>query len=157
MTTADFTLLAIAGVLIVFAAILASAEAALSSISRVRAEELIRDGRRGAQRLLAVVSDAPRFVNTTLLVRVLCETTAIVLVTLVIVDSGHGSTRARGSARADLAAGARGGRRDDDRFLHRRWRGPSYDRSAALRAGGADGRRTGHWAHRGARAGCRSC
>ncbi len=96
MTTSDLTLLAIAGVLIVVAAILASAEAALSSISRVRAEELIREGRRGAQRLLAVVSDAPRFVNTTLLVRVLCETTAIVLVTLVIVDSGHGSNGREG-------------------------------------------------------------
>ncbi|MBA3233428.1 MAG: HlyC/CorC family transporter [Propionibacteriales bacterium] len=84
MTSAGVTLLVIAAVLVVVAAILASAEAALSSISRVRAEELARDGRRGAAKLLVVVTDAPRFLNTALLLRILCETTATVLVTLVV-------------------------------------------------------------------------
>jgi len=84
MTPAGVTLLVIAAVLVVVAAVLASAEAALSSISRVRAEELVRERRRGAPRLLAVVSDPPRFLNTALLLRILCETTATVLVTLVV-------------------------------------------------------------------------
>ncbi len=84
MTPAGVTLLVIAAVLVVVAAVLASAEAALSSISRVRAEELVREGRRGAPRLLVVVSDPPRFLNTALLLRILCETTATVLVTLVV-------------------------------------------------------------------------
>ncbi|MEJ7775638.1 MAG: hemolysin family protein [Nocardioidaceae bacterium] len=84
MTSAGVTLLVIAAVLVVVAAVLASAEAALSSISRVRAEELVRERRRGAPRLLVVVNDPPRFLNTALLLRILCETTATVLVTLVV-------------------------------------------------------------------------
>ncbi|MGI8992751.1 MAG: hemolysin family protein [Nocardioidaceae bacterium] len=86
MIRTDVTLLVIAVVLVLFAGVLSAADAALSSISRVRAEELIRDGRRGARRLLGVVRDAPRFLNTVLLLRVLCETTATVFVTLVVVD-----------------------------------------------------------------------
>ncbi len=86
MTPNDVALVAIAAALVLFAGVLASAEAALSSISKARANELVRDGRAGSKRLLAVVSDTPRFVNTTLLLRVVCETTATVLVTLVVVD-----------------------------------------------------------------------
>ena len=52
----------------------------------MRAEELVPDGRGGAKRLHTIVSDAPRFLNTALLLRILCETTAMVLVTLVVVD-----------------------------------------------------------------------
>ncbi len=84
MTVAGATLLVLAGVLIVVAGILASVESALSSISRVRAEELTRQRRRGAAKVLAVVSDPPRFLNTALLLRTVCETTAVVLVTLVV-------------------------------------------------------------------------
>ncbi len=49
MIRTDVTLLVIAVVLVLFAGVLSAADAALSSISRVRAEELIRDGRRGAR------------------------------------------------------------------------------------------------------------
>ena len=84
MTSTDITLCVIAGALILLAGLLASAEAALSSISRVRTGELVREGRRGATRLLSMVSDAPRFLNTALLVRILCEMSAAVLVTLVV-------------------------------------------------------------------------
>ncbi len=84
MTAAGVTLLVLAAVLIVVAGILASADAALSSISRVRAEELTRDRKRGAGKVLAVVSDPPRFLNTALLLRTVCETTAVVLVALVV-------------------------------------------------------------------------
>ncbi len=86
MSQTDVTLLAIAAVLVAFGGILASADAALSSISKVRAEELVRDRRVGAKHLHTIVSDAPRFLNTALLLRILCETTATVLVTLVVVD-----------------------------------------------------------------------
>jgi CBS domain containing-hemolysin-like protein len=55
-------------------------------VSHARAVELERDGRRGAARLVAITSDAPRFVNTVLLLRVVCETTATVLVTLIVMD-----------------------------------------------------------------------
>jgi len=85
MSTVDLSLFAIAALLVLIAGLLASADAALSSISKVRADQLVREGRRGAVRLLGVVSDPPRFLNTVLLLRILCETTATVLVTLVIV------------------------------------------------------------------------
>ncbi|MBA3311554.1 MAG: HlyC/CorC family transporter [Nocardioidaceae bacterium] len=85
MTSTEVGLFAVAAVLVVLAGVLASADAALSSISRVRAQELVREGRGGARRLLTITTDAPRFLNTALLMRVLCETTATVLVTLVLV------------------------------------------------------------------------
>jgi CBS domain containing-hemolysin-like protein len=86
MTGSDITLLVIAAVLVVVAGVLASADAALSSTSKVRAEELEREGRSGARRLVVILSDAPRYLNTALLLLILCETTATVLVTLVVVN-----------------------------------------------------------------------
>ena len=86
MTSDDIVLLILAAVLIVFAGLLLSAETALSSVSRVRAEHLVEGRRGGAVKLLAITRDLPRFVNTTLLLRIACEIVAVVLVTLVIVD-----------------------------------------------------------------------
>jgi CBS domain containing-hemolysin-like protein len=86
MSTTDVVLLVIAVVLVLLAGLLSSAESALSSISRVRVQELVDQGRGGAQRLLTIVTDAPRFLNTALLLRIVCETTAVVLVTIVTVD-----------------------------------------------------------------------
>ena len=84
MTSGDITWLVVALLLVLFAALLASGEAALSSISRVRADQLQREGRSGADRLTTIVADAPRYLNTVLLVRIVCEITSIVLVTLVV-------------------------------------------------------------------------
>jgi CBS domain containing-hemolysin-like protein len=86
MTSDDIGLLVIAAILIVFAGLLLSAETALSSVSRVRAEQLAEQRRGGAAKLLAITRDPPRFVNTTLLVRITFEIVAVVLVTLVVVD-----------------------------------------------------------------------
>ncbi len=86
MTTNHLYLVVIAAALVVLAGLLASTDAAISTISKVRAEELARDGRRGAHRLVEILRDAPRFLNTALFLRILCETSATVLVTLVIVD-----------------------------------------------------------------------
>ena len=46
----------------------------MSSISRVRAQELVDIGARGAKRLLEIVRDPARYVNTALLMRVMAET-----------------------------------------------------------------------------------
>ncbi|GCD96454.1 hemolysin family protein [Embleya hyalina] len=73
-------------VLVVVAGLFACLETALSRISRVRAEELVRAERRGAKRLLTVVQDPARYLNLALLVRVACELSAAVLVTVVCVD-----------------------------------------------------------------------
>ncbi len=86
MTSNHLSLVAMAAVLVVLAGLLASTDAAISTISKVRAEELARDGRRGAHHLVEILRDAPRFLNTALFLRILCETSATVLVTLVIVD-----------------------------------------------------------------------
>ncbi len=82
----DLWLLLAAAVLVVIAGLLTSAEAALSSFSKARAEELAAAGRPGAPRLLTIVEDAPRFLNTALFLRLLCEITAIVLVAKVMID-----------------------------------------------------------------------
>ncbi|MGI8700902.1 MAG: hemolysin family protein [Nocardioidaceae bacterium] len=86
MTSVDILLLVVAVVLLLLAGLLTGAETAISSISKVRATELEQQGRAGTARLHMIVSDAPRFVNTVRLAGVLCETTAIVLVTYVVID-----------------------------------------------------------------------
>jgi CBS domain containing-hemolysin-like protein len=86
MTSDDITLGIVAAILILFAGLLLSAETALSSVSRVRAEQLVEQRRGGAAKLLAITRDLPRFVNTTLLLRIAFEIVAVVLVTLVVVD-----------------------------------------------------------------------
>jgi CBS domain containing-hemolysin-like protein len=66
-------------------------DAALGGFSKARASELAADGRAGANRLVALLDDAPRYLNTALLLRLLCEISAIVLVTLQIDEAVDGS------------------------------------------------------------------
>jgi CBS domain containing-hemolysin-like protein len=84
--TRDIWLLLAAGMLIVFGGFFAGAEAALSRVSRVTADELERAGRRGAARLQQVVADPARYLNVLTLMRVACELVATVLVTVVCLD-----------------------------------------------------------------------
>jgi Mg2+/Co2+ transporter CorB len=84
--TQDIWLLVLAGLLIVFGGFFAGAEAALSRVSRVTADELERAGRRGAARLQQVVADPARYLNVLALLRVACEIVATVLVTVVCLD-----------------------------------------------------------------------
>ena len=56
--------LVVAAALVVVAGLFASAESAVSSISRVRASELVEEGRSGAQRLSTVVQDPPSLMPT---------------------------------------------------------------------------------------------
>ena len=84
--TRDVWLLLAAGMLIVFGGFFAGAEAALSRVSRVTADELERLGRRGAARLQQVVADPARYLNVLTLLRVACELVATVLVTVVCLD-----------------------------------------------------------------------
>jgi CBS domain containing-hemolysin-like protein len=79
--TPTLTLL-VAALLVVLAGVLTAADAALASFSKARALELVHDERAGSKRLVALLEDAPRHVNTALLLRLLCEISAIVLVTL---------------------------------------------------------------------------
>ena len=75
-------LLLVAAALVVLAGLFSAADAALSAFSRARAEELQAEGRPGAKRLVVLLDDLPRYLNTALFLRLLCEIAAIVLVTL---------------------------------------------------------------------------
>ncbi|HEY0807446.1 MAG TPA: hemolysin family protein [Pseudonocardiaceae bacterium] len=79
--TALLLVLALIGVLA--AGAFGCADAALGTLSVARVEELARQGRLGAKKLAAVVADRPRYVNLLLLLRLACELTATVLVTVV--------------------------------------------------------------------------
>jgi CBS domain containing-hemolysin-like protein len=73
-----------AGVLVVLAGLSSAADAALASFSHARAEELREEGRPGSRPLVQLLDDAPRHLNTALLLRLASEVSAIVLVTLAI-------------------------------------------------------------------------
>lgn len=78
--------------LVLVAGLLSAAEAALAGFSRARAEELDDERRPGARRVLRILDDPPRYLNTALFLRLLAETGAIVLATLMIQDAlGSGS------------------------------------------------------------------
>ncbi|MFE0425175.1 hemolysin family protein [Streptomyces sp. NPDC058953] len=76
-------LIAGAVLLVVVAWLAACAEAGIARVSRFRAAEALRSGRRGAAKLAQVAADPTRYLNVALLVRVACEMAAGVLVTYV--------------------------------------------------------------------------
>ncbi len=87
MTSLDIWLLVLVVLLVVVAGLFSSAEAAFSSFSKVRAEEIAAEGKAGAKRLLKVVEDPARFMNTALFLRLLSEIGAIVIATVVVTDA----------------------------------------------------------------------
>jgi len=78
-------LLVLAGTLVVAAGGFAAADAALGSVSRARVNALVRSGRFGARALAHVIADRPRHINLLLLLRLSCELTATVLITVAAV------------------------------------------------------------------------
>jgi CBS domain containing-hemolysin-like protein len=70
---------------------LACLEVALSRVSRVRVEELVREDRRGALRLQQVMADPPRSLNLLLLLRMICELAATGIVVAYFLDRIDGS------------------------------------------------------------------
>ncbi|MGH3606318.1 MAG: hemolysin family protein, partial [Pseudonocardiaceae bacterium] len=82
MPTSSVPLLVLAATLVVAAGGFAAADAALGTVSRARVDALVRSGRFGASALALVVADRPRHVNLLLLLRLSCELTATVLVTV---------------------------------------------------------------------------
>src|SRR3954468_23734439 len=72
--------------LVVLAAVLTTVEAALSSFSRARALELAHEQRPGAARLLRLLDDAAHNLHAVLVLRLLAETSAVVLSTAMVPD-----------------------------------------------------------------------
>lgn len=66
-------------VLVGFGGLFAAIDAALSTVSIARIEELVRDERPGAARLNRVVAERPRYINLVVLLRITCEISATVL------------------------------------------------------------------------------
>jgi magnesium and cobalt exporter, CNNM family len=81
----DTTLILAAAGLVVLAGFFAASDSAISTVSPARAGELAREKVRGARALQQVASDAPRYTNLLLLLRLLCELTATTLVALVVI------------------------------------------------------------------------
>ncbi|MBU9765722.1 HlyC/CorC family transporter [Mycobacterium sp. TNTM28] len=74
-------------VLVGFGGLFAAIDAALSTVSIARIEELVREERPGAARLARVVAERPRYTNLVVLLRITCEISATVL--LVSFLDGH--------------------------------------------------------------------
>ncbi|MGQ0719423.1 MAG: hemolysin family protein [Pseudonocardiales bacterium] len=83
--TSSLPILVLAAALVVAAGGFAAADSALGTVSRARVDALVRVGRFGASQLALVVADRPRHVNLLLLLRLSCELTATVLVTVAAV------------------------------------------------------------------------
>ncbi|CAM3395017.1 hemolysin family protein [Nocardioides dubius] len=84
MTASDLWLLTAILGLVLLAGLITAAYAALSTFSRARAAEIAAEKRAGSQALLVVLDDAPRFLNTALFLRILCEVAAIVVATQLV-------------------------------------------------------------------------
>ncbi len=79
-------------IFVVFAGFLAGTEAALTSISRYRVDEMVEAKHRGAATVKRVLADAPRYLNVILFVRKACELTATLLVALIFLDHMESQT-----------------------------------------------------------------
>ncbi|MDH6194810.1 CBS domain containing-hemolysin-like protein [Mycobacterium frederiksbergense] len=74
-------------VLVGLGGLFAAIDAALSTVSIARIEELVREERPGAVRLARVVAERPRYINLVVLLRITCEISATVLVVSIL--DGH--------------------------------------------------------------------
>ncbi|NLG54623.1 MAG: HlyC/CorC family transporter [Rhodococcus sp.] len=79
-------LIALAIVLIPLGGVFAAIDAALNTVSPARVEEMEKEGRAGSQRLLRILGDRARYVNLTVLLRILCEITATVVLVGALMD-----------------------------------------------------------------------
>ncbi|MET1132293.1 MAG: hemolysin family protein [Aeromicrobium sp.] len=76
--------------LVVLAGLLVAVEAAISTFSKARADELTEAGVGGAKRLVRILEDPAPYLNSVLLLRIVAETTGIVLVAAIVADEVAG-------------------------------------------------------------------
>ncbi len=72
--------------LILLAGLFAAIDAAISTVSMARVDELVRDERPGAVRLAQVIAERPRYINLVVLLRIACEAAATVLLVAFLHD-----------------------------------------------------------------------
>ena len=73
--------------LIALGGLFAATDAAISTVSIARVQELVRDERPGAGALFKVMSERPRYINLVVLLRTTCEITATVLLVVFLYDN----------------------------------------------------------------------
>src|SRR3954451_9238853 len=86
MTGNDLAFVVAAALLVLIAAVLAGADSAFSRMSRTRVEELVRDNKRGSERLQRIAENPPHYLNVLLLLRVAAELIATVFIAVVTLD-----------------------------------------------------------------------
>jgi CBS domain containing-hemolysin-like protein len=84
MSSGAITLLVVAICFVPLAGLFAAMDAALQRVSKARVEEMRRDGVKRAQALEEVIAERARHVALLLLLRIICETLAAVLLTVVL-------------------------------------------------------------------------
>ncbi|MCV7175900.1 hemolysin family protein [Mycolicibacterium sphagni] len=72
--------------LIALGGMFAAIDAAISTVSIARVEELVRDERPGALRLARIMAERPRYINLVVLLRIACEAAATVLLVAFLWD-----------------------------------------------------------------------
>ncbi|GAA5112908.1 hemolysin family protein [Haloechinothrix salitolerans] len=82
--TNSAVLVVLAVTLVLAGGLFAAADAAISAVSRARVAGLVRSGTAGSRQLSAVVEERSRHINLLLLLRLGCELTATVLLTVVM-------------------------------------------------------------------------
>ncbi|PRY63706.1 CBS domain containing-hemolysin-like protein [Knoellia remsis] len=78
----QLVIISLLGLVLAFA--LSAAEASLQRTSRVRAQELLEEGRAGSRSLVTVVGDSAAYLSVVSFVRVIAEMTTAVLVTIAV-------------------------------------------------------------------------
>jgi len=73
-------------VLILLGGLFSAIDAAISTVSMARVEELVRDERPGSVRLSRLVRERPRYINLVVLLRIACEATATVVLVAYLLD-----------------------------------------------------------------------
>lgn len=73
--------------LIAIGGLFAAMDAAISTVSLARVQELVREERPGAVSLSEVMAERPRYINLVVLLRITCEITATVLLVLFLYDN----------------------------------------------------------------------
>jgi magnesium and cobalt exporter, CNNM family len=80
---ADVVAIIVAICLVPIGGLIACVDSALGRVSKARAEEFVREERSGAKALATIMDDRARYTNLLLLLRMACELSATVLVTIV--------------------------------------------------------------------------
>jgi CBS domain containing-hemolysin-like protein len=86
MSSGEITMLVVAVLLIPLAGLFAAMDAALQRVSKARVEEMRREGHKRADALEEVVQERAPHVALLLLLRIVCETLAAVLLTVLFYD-----------------------------------------------------------------------